>query len=281
MHAAAELPDYAFPDLANRLGLTVAELRRCLRAGLAPGARVTRGRISIPFQDLSLLRSVSRLMSARVPPHRVRRALQRLRTQIPEDRPLSAVALTTSAGHIVARDGEMAWETESKQLLLDFAAEPAAPAKWPKALALPPLRGRPELHADGHYERALALEDIDPRGARRAYEQVLVLDPHHADALLNLGRMLHAAGELTNAESLFRRAVAERPEDATAAFNLGVALEDQERLDDALAAYGRAIALNAACEDAHFNAARLYERRGDRKRALVHLKTYRQLLRDA
>src|SRR5687768_13096135 len=114
MSAATAFPEYKVQDVAERLGVPSSELRRCIDAGLLSGVTLVGGRIRLSFQDLSLLRSAGKLISARVPPHRVRAALQRLRTQIPEDRPLSGVALSARGGQVVARDGLHAWETDSR-----------------------------------------------------------------------------------------------------------------------------------------------------------------------
>jgi tetratricopeptide (TPR) repeat protein len=90
---------------------------------------------------------------------------------------------------------------------------------------------------------------------------------------------MHERGELVGAEEHYRHALAHRPEDPTATFNLGVALEDQDRVDEALEAYELAIALNAQNADAHYNAARLYEKGGDYGASLRHLRAYRDLTR--
>ena len=79
---------------------------------------------------------------------------------------------------------------------------------------------------------------------------------------MNLGRLLHEAGDRARREEHYRLALAARPDDATAVFNLGVALEDLARADEALAAYESAVAIDPENADAHYNAASLYERHG-------------------
>jgi tetratricopeptide (TPR) repeat protein len=129
------------------------------------------------------------------------------------------------------------------------------------------------------YEIGCDLEETDPTHAAASYAEVLARAPRHADAHINLGRLLHERGELAAAEQHYREALALRPDDPTATFNLGVALEDQERVAEAVLAYERAIALNAQNADAHYNAARLYEKGGDYGASLRHLRAYRDLTR--
>ena len=111
--------------------------------------------------------------------------------------------------------------------------------------------------ADEHYAKGLALEDTDPDGARAAYEACLAADPQHMEARINLGRLLHMAGRLADAERVYRSA--KKPE-SVLLFNLAVLLEDLEREPDAIVAYREALALDPQLADAHFNLARLYER---------------------
>ena len=58
-----------------------------------------------------------------------------------------------------------------------------------------------------------------------------------------------------------------------------MALEDLGRAEEAIGAYEQALAFDPGSADAHFNAARLYERAGRKATAFRHLKAYRALTR--
>jgi tetratricopeptide (TPR) repeat protein len=278
---------YSAGDLARLLGLTPAKLKVLLRAAL-PGAAE---REHFSFQDLVLLRTAKNLSSSNVPSARIRKALQRLRAQIPEDQPLSGVSLAADGDRLVARDGETRWQPESGQVLMDLGgpALAASLASVPSPEVAPepelPEAALPEeengdgggLTADEWYELGCELEEAEPQRAVGAYRQALTVDSGHADAHVNLGRLLQVKGDPGGAERHYREALRIRPEDATAAYNLGTALEDQGSLAEAITAYAQAIAHQPAYADAHYNLARLYERTGQKVAALRHLKTARQI----
>lgn len=136
-------------------------------------------------------------------------------------------------------------------------------------LVAPPGAG----DADAWYEAACALEPRSLAQARYAYRRALEIEPAHARARVNLGRILHEAGDARGAAEEYRRA----PGDALAAFNLGVALEDLCEIEGAREAYERAIALDPRAADARWNLARLLERRGERARALGEFLAWRRL----
>ena len=272
------------------LGLTPARLRGYIRSGVLSPERGTRGELRFSFQDLLLLRTAEGLVRERIPPRRVLRALQKLRQRLPDSQPLTGVQLAAEGESVVVRDGGARWQAESGQVLLDFErarAErvPEAPlAALPARVAVSRPAPRPgndviPLSLDELYEIGCDFEETDPTHAEAIYRQVLARAPSHADANVNLGRLLHERGDLVGAEAHYREALATRPADPTATFNLGVALEDQGLIEEALRTYERAIVLNTQNADAHYNAARLYEKEGDYGAALRHLRAYRDLTR--
>ena len=293
---------YSAQDVAKMLGLAPRRLRAYLRAGLLSAERNENGRLRFSFQDLLLLRTAEGLVAERIPPRRVVHALKKLREHLPETRPLTGVPLSADGDRVVAHDGAARWHPDTGQVLLAFpeagaaagAETPISPcAPSPVARPAPagpgPLPGPDEaaagtpadgaVSADDLYRIAATLEESDPVHAAHTYRQVLALDPEHADAHVNLGRLLHEAGEIAEAERHYRATLALRADDATAAFNLAVAIEDQGRSDEALEQYERAVAIDDRNPDAHYNAARLYEKSGKLAAAIRHLRAYRELVR--
>jgi tetratricopeptide (TPR) repeat protein len=237
--------------------------------------------MSFSFQDLVFLRTARGLMAARVAPRRIRSALKRLREQLPEGRPLTAVRIAMEGSRIVVEDGPRRWQPESGQILFDFGVADLAKRVAPmvRRAYREAREDGPEFSADDWFEWACELEPGSPGEAIAAYRRALGLDPGHADAHVNLGRLLHESGDAASAEPHYVAALAARPSDATAAFNLGVALEDQGKLPEALLAYQKAVRLDPENADAHFNAASLAEKLGRTAEALRHLRTYRKLTR--
>jgi tetratricopeptide (TPR) repeat protein len=155
----------------------------------------------------------------------------------------------------------------------------------------PRLGMRRGVAATAWYERGCTLELGDPVAAVAAYERALAGCPDLADAHCNLGRLLHDAGRLGEAEAHYRLAICSDPSIAVYWFNLGVVLEDRGRRAEAIAAYEQALASPAAGSstatgDAHWNLARLLESAArsanddDLMRAAVrHLLAYRSRIR--
>ncbi|MGH2771015.1 MAG: tetratricopeptide repeat protein [Actinomycetota bacterium] len=131
--------------------------------------------------------------------------------------------------------------------------------------------------ADLWYDLGVDLEACAPDEAGEAYRRALAMDSRHADAHVNLGRLLQEAGKLAEAASHYRSALEAKPGHPTSTFNLGTVLEELGRPAEAMAAYRRAVEADAEFADAHFNLSRLYERAGKRAAALRHLRTYKML----
>src|SRR6266567_5373844 len=124
---------YTAEEVARLLGLSTGQIRSYTRAGfLSPSpARAARGELRFSFQDLVLLRAAKGLMAARIPAAKIRGSLRRLKQQLPRGRALSELRITAEGHRVVARDGALAWNPDSGQLVLDFdvasLAERAAP----------------------------------------------------------------------------------------------------------------------------------------------------------
>jgi tetratricopeptide (TPR) repeat protein len=270
---------YRVRDVTRLIGLAEPEVRRYAREGLVPARRGPRGEWRFAFQDLVLFRAAADLARASISPARLRRALRRLRQQLPADRSLAGVHVSADRDEVVVRDGGTAWHPESGQLLIDFDVREVARRVAPLVRAASQRTGddAPAHGAGEFFEWGCDLEPGAPAEAVTAYRQALELDPTHAGAHLNLGRLLQEQGDLAGAERHYRLALPSPGQGALAAYNLGTVLEDRGLNDSALQAYLDALAAEPTLADAHFNAARLLEARGLKAEALRHLGAYRRL----
>src|SRR5438270_10799957 len=96
---------YGAREVAKMLGLSVGQVRAYVRAGFLEPDRGPRGELRFDFQDLVLLRTAQGLVSARIPPRRVKAALKKLRQQLPEGRALRGVRIRAEGDRIVVGDG--------------------------------------------------------------------------------------------------------------------------------------------------------------------------------
>jgi tetratricopeptide (TPR) repeat protein len=267
---------YDTKDLERLFGLPASAVRALARAGNIQPVRRS-GRLHYSFHDLVVLRTASALRAAKISPQRINKTLQELRSALPEGSALNRVSLTALGNRIAIREGQTLRESGSGQyaLALEIVEEKGRlhviTRQEPAAAA--PDNGAGT--ADEHYARGLALEDVNPQAAQAAYELSLKANSEHLEARINLGRLLHLAGRLVEAERVYRVGAKADP---FIAFNLAVVLEDLDREPDAILAYREALAMDPQFADAHFNLARLYERAKDPKASLRHLLAYRRMM---
>ncbi len=262
-------------QVSEMLGLTAAQIRAYASKGFLQPDRGDRGELLFGFQDLVILRTAGELSSADIPQRKVRRILEKLREQLPSGRSLAAIRIAADGDRVVVRDGLALWNPESGQSLFDFSVQELAEdaAQFVKA------RRSEDLDAEGWYEVACDLEIADVEQAEEAYRRAIALNPAHADANVNLGRLLHEKRATAAAEKFYRAALKADPNHETAAFNLGVALEDLGRVRQAIEAYQDSLRVDPDNADAHYNLSGLLEKRGEKATALQHLKEYARLRR--
>lgn len=260
------------------LGITPARIRSFAAQGFLEPERGPRGQLRFGFHDLIVLRTAAELAAAKIPQRKIRRVLQNLRSQLPSGRALTGLRVTAEGERVIVRDGGDVWNPEDGQALFAFAvadlAEKTAPIALRAAAAAREKSHR--MSAREWFELGCELELSSVSEAMHAYQQAIRADPRHADAHVNLGRLLHEDGRRDAAERHYRAALESDPRHEIALFNLGVALEDAGRIDEAIRVYRGALAIEPEIPDAHYNLAGLYERKGEKQAALRHLKAYRR-----
>ena len=206
---------------------------------------------------------------------KINNTLFRLKSQLPSNRPLTALRIAGDGGAVVIREDDQVYNPDSGQIHFNFAVADLAGTVAPLARqAAEEAEASDQLSSDDWFDLGVDLEAVSPEDAPAAYLRALELDPYHSDAHVNLGRLLQEAGELDGAEEHYQKAIETDPDNVLAAFNLGTLFEDMGRIQDAISAYKRASNL----ADAHYNLSRLYELVGEHAEALKHLKTYRNLI---
>src|SRR3954452_17955226 len=192
---------YGAREVAKMLGLSVAQVRAYVRAGFLEPARGARGEMRFSFEDLVLLRTAQGLVSARIPPRRVRSALRKLKEQLPEGRPLRGVHIRAEGDRIVVGDGRASWSPESGQTLFDFGTRELV-------RKVAPLQRRArDGDATDWYERACVLDESAPDDARDAYRRALEIDPVLAEAWVIFGLLLRETGDARHHAQRRHRAV--------------------------------------------------------------------------
>ena len=268
--------EFTLRRVAELLGLPLQRVRTLARAAGLEGG-------SFCFADVVVLRSLAGLVAARVSPRSMRGALERLSAR---GESLARVSLAAHGRDVVVRDDAGLWDATTGQGCLDFTRPGAASdvvalprRQTPVAVEAAPGTPAAPLEADDWFDLAQANEKDDPAAALEAYQQVLLIQPFHYPALINVGRLFHEAGEPARAEEAYRAAIEAEPSLPLGRFNLAVLLDDTGRTDEAVACYRAVLDADPGFADAHFNLARLYERQGDKLGAVRHLSRYRNLSR--
>ncbi|MBL4681343.1 MAG: tetratricopeptide repeat protein [Pseudomonadales bacterium] len=265
---------YSTQEVSELIDLPETVIRDIARGVLDPD-RSPNHHFRFSFQDIVVLRTAKELLNSGIQRSKINRSLLELQRKLPSNRPLTALRISGDGGAVVLRDNVSVYNPESGQIHFDFAISELAGTVAPLARKAAQEAGNSDqLSSDDWFDLGVDLEAVSPEDAPAAYKRALELDPDHADARVNLGRLLQEAGAFEAAEAQYQQALSSEPDNMLAAFNLGTLLEDAGRIHDAISAYKNA----AAFADAHYNLSRLYELVGQHTEALKHLKTYRRLI---
>jgi tetratricopeptide (TPR) repeat protein len=226
-------------EVEKLLRLPRSTIRALIDAGFVSPARGPRNAWRFSFQDLIVLRTAQALAAAKVPAKRITRSLKELRRHLPEAMPLSGLSIGAVGERVVVKEGASRWQAESGQYLLAFEGDPAAGAL---KVTLNVLEQKTSID-----------EEID-----RGYD-------------------LHQAGDLGQAEAVYRKALDAHGPDPLLLYNLGVLLQDLGRNGDAAETYRAALHGDPGMADCHYNLALLCEALERPQEAIRHMAQYRRL----
>jgi len=263
---------YSLREVGKLLGLSRSVVCGLIDAGFVTPTRGRRREYRFSFPDLVVMRAAQGLCEAKIPAARIMRSLRRLRAQLPQEVPLAGLRIEAVGDAVVVSEGETQWQPDNGQYVLQFQV--ASPGG---RLAFISLTQPDHEVSDAQFERGLALEATRPDAACDAYRRALAIDPNHCDAYVNLGRLLHERGQLSEAEFVYRAGLDRCGADATLLFNLAVLQEDLQQPQAAAQTYRAALDAVPDLADAHHNLARLCANLGLQQEALRHWSAFRKL----
>ena len=107
--------------------------------------------------------------------------------------------------------------------------------------------------------------------AKAIYDQILLREPEHPQALSSLGVIAHRTGRSELAITLITRAIKADPRDPSFFINLGNVYESSGALQQAIASYRQAMSLDAGLEWAHLRLGDALQQQGDLVEAAVSI----------
>ncbi len=266
-----EVTRYSRQDVLRILRLHTRQLTAWERAGLVS---VTE---QYSFEHLVQLRKLRDLCATRITVKSIRASVDAMQKAVGMRNPLLEAGTVRRGSRLVFRHSGALVDAVTQQLVFDFEMEGQAQSLSVCTGGQTPAQRSAE--AQEMFLRAVQLEEnaaTFPQ-AQRLYEDLLLIEPRHAAASINLGTIYYNQRLYSQAEEMYRAATEMDPEYALAFFDLGNVLDELQRLNEAVAAYQRAVVLVPQYADAHYNLALAYERQGQHRRALRHWLTYVRL----
>ncbi len=261
---------YTVQQAQKILGIPASSIRRLIGAGFVAPSRGARREYLFSFRDLVVLRMAKVLSDAGVTSRRMSAALRQLRQQLPESLPITGLRIRAVGHDVIVEERGSQWRAEDGQYLLALDVTDSG-----GALSF-------DLPRDDHtpvdwFAHAFSLEDVDAEAAIVSYRKAIEHDPGHAGAYANLGRLLHEAGRIGDAQAVYRAGDEACAEDPILLYNFALFKEDQGLTNDAIELYHRALAADPTLGDAHYNLGLLYQSLRREREALRHFSAYRKL----
>jgi tetratricopeptide (TPR) repeat protein len=261
---------YNRQDVLRILRIHPRQLREWERAGLIASSE------TYSFQDLTQLSKLRNLCATRLSAAKIVASVTAMRSVSGMTNPLLEAGTARRGSRLIFRHSGATMEPIARQFVFDFDADANQHTTVLGASVLS-QNGR-EARANSLFLEAVRCEENHKIAEAAAlYGEILLLDPMHAPACINLGTIYYNQRQFPEAERLYRQATAVDPEYALAFFDLGNVLDELQKLPEAIEAYRSAVRLVPTYADAHYNLALAYERVGQRRKALRHWTAYLKL----
>jgi tetratricopeptide (TPR) repeat protein len=281
---------YGFGAAAAILGISESRLRYWSQIGFVGPSRREGGKQVYSFQDLAAVKAARELMDRGFTPNDIRRALEKVRAQLPDiDRPLEHLRVAFDGKELLLVEEGGAFSL-SGQRVFDFGLGElrARASGWgrttPLAAESAKTAAAPERHGTpyGWFQEGLRYESEGrDDSAAAAYRRALELDPGLAAAHTNLGALAHRRGNAAEARACFQAALALDPDQPEARYDLAHLLIESGELELAAAELRRVLEVVPESADTHFNLGMALEALGSRKQARDHLTRYLELANPA
>jgi DNA-binding transcriptional MerR regulator len=267
----ARAQTYSTRAAARILAVSPDRIRYWVKRRLLKPALMRGRRYRFAFNDLLVMRMAKELLPKRRHLEQFQRCFERVRYFFDPARPVTSLKFENDDGTIVVRDGELMFEAESGQLLMQFSAPPP-PGKVEDRFGPARVRER--------FEEAKRLAESDPLRALTLYSDLLGREPRNFELHMRMAALLEREGDLAGALGHLLGAATIIPAHAEVHLKLGLLYRRREAWDNALQSFLRTVECDPLSVEAHRNLAELYDRIGRKREALRHLSTVHRLSRD-
>lgn len=229
------------------------------------------------FSDLIALRTLIKLRESRLPPAKIRLAIEAVRDKLKDvGDPLKELKVFSDGKRIRVEVAGQHMET-SGQLLFNFDQK-----ELRRLLSFPNKKADHKAQreaAERWFQKGLELEQTGApiEQAIEAYETAAKLDPSSAGALVNLGTIYFNTKSWKKAEHFYKVALEVDPDYPLAHFNIANLYDELGDDANATRHYAHAVRLNPQYADAHYNLALLYQGHGQLMEAVRHWQIYLKL----
>ena len=105
-----------------------------------------------------------------------------------------------------------------------------------------------------------------------AFQRVIAIQPHYAEAYNNMGNVLRDQGKLEKAMAYYQKALSLKSDYPEARYNVGVILQDQNKFEEAIASYQKALSLKPDYLEAYNNIGNVLKDQGKLDEAIASYK---------